>query len=357
MLRLIQLTPPGRGAIATLRIEGPRAAELLATRISTRSGLSLTDLPNDRLVVGRFGGPQGEEIVVRRISTEAAELHCHGGLATVTRIEQALADCCQLVPWKTWTELHAGDPIAAAAQMALAEARTERTAAILLDQYRGALRRVIEEIQSDLTAQRPASARQKIDALLARAAVGLHLVRPWRVVIGGQPNVGKSSLINALVGYRRAIVHPTAGTTRDAVIVETAIDGWPVQLSDTAGLRDASDPVERAGVDLARGRLETADLTILVFDRSAAWSAADASLAASYRGALLVHNKADLVPTDDADDRPEGPVLSAITLQGLEVLCEAISQRLVSEPPPPGAAVPFTAEQIEQIAEYGKRLG
>ena len=74
---------------------------------------------------------------------------------------------------------------------------------------------------------------------------------PWRVVVFGAPNVGKSSLINALAGYERAIVSPTPGTTRDVVTVTTAIDGWPVQLSDTAGFRETQDELESAGIELA----------------------------------------------------------------------------------------------------------
>ncbi len=88
-------------------------------------------------------------------------------------------------------------------------------------------------------------------------------------MLAGRINVGKSSLLNALAGYARAIVHPAPGTTRDAVAITAAIDGWPVELCDTAGLRAAGDAVERAGIDRARERLAAADLVILVTDRSA----------------------------------------------------------------------------------------
>ena len=91
------------------------------------------------------------------------------------------------------------------------------------------------------------------------APLGLHLARPWQVVVAGPPNVGKSSLINALAGYPRAIVHWAPGTTRDAVTVETVLDGWPVELCDTAGLRTAGDAVERAGIELARRKMAQAE--------------------------------------------------------------------------------------------------
>ena len=82
----------------------------------------------------------------------------------------------------------------------------------------------------------------------------------------GAPNVGKSSLINALAGYERAIVSPTPGTTRDVVTVTTAIDGWPVQLSDTAGFRETQDELESAGIELATTTLSRAELAIFVHD-------------------------------------------------------------------------------------------
>ena len=122
----------------------------------------------------------------------------------------------------------------------MADARTERTAAILLDQYHGALGRELEEIRQANDRGETSLARRRIDDLLARAELGRHLTRSWSVVLAGRPNVGKSSLLNALAGYDRAIVHPTPGTTRDAVTFATAIDGLPVELCDTAGLRSVS---------------------------------------------------------------------------------------------------------------------
>ena len=96
----------------------------------------------------------------------------------------------------------------------------------------------------------------------------------WRVVIAGPPNVGKSSLINAMAGYERAIVSPLPGTTRDVVTLTTAIDGWPVQLADTAGLRASDDELESAGVKLAGAALAAADLVILVCDATGDLNAA-----------------------------------------------------------------------------------
>jgi tRNA modification GTPase len=371
-LRLVQLTPPGRGAIATLRIEGPGALRAVAARFPARNGRPLTELPRDRLAVGHFGGPGGEEVVVRTLSDEALELHCHGGVAAVALIEETLAAAgasgglsqfssdengtvpfSRRVAWQEWAEGQERDPIAAAARIALAEARTERTAAILLDQYHGALRSAIRQMQASLRAGDPVAAAQEADALLARAPLGLHLVRPWQVVVAGLPNAGKSSLINALAGYRRAIVHPTAGTTRDVLSTPIVVDGWPVELSDTAGLPPAEeaaggDPLEQAGIKLAQAKLAAADLALVVFDRSRAWSAAEQRLQETLSGTIRVHNKCDLPP--GPGPWPPGLAVSALKQEGIEDLLRAVADRLVPQAPPAGAAVPFTPQQIDEIA-------
>ena len=168
------------------------------------------------------------------------------------------------------------------------------------------------------------------------------------MVLAGRVNVGKSSLINALAGYGRSIVHPTPGTTRDAVTVTTAIDGWPVELCDTAGLRSGGDAVERAGIELrpraARpGRSGDPRLR----PQRGVVGGGPGPAATSGPAALLVHNKCDLPPAPG--DRPAGLRTSALRGDGIEDLLAAIARRLVPDPPPPGAAVPFTAEQIEAV--------
>ena len=348
-LRVIQLTPPGRGAIATLRVDGAKAVEAVQTRFHARRGRPLSACPVDRLVVGHFGHERGEEVVVRRCADGAVELNCHGGLAAAAMIEDTLAAAgCQRTPWRRWAVDAHHDPIAAAALQALAEARTERTAAILLDQYQGALRRALDDIRRAIRDGDAVFAQRQIETLRSRESLGRHLVRPWRVVLAGPVNVGKSSLINALVGFGRSIVHDSPGTTRDAVTAATAIDGWPVELCDTAGLRDCrvrvnthptDDGVERAGMERARERLAEADLVVLVFDRSVPWSDDDPALRDEWPDALLVDNKCDLPLA--TGKRPRGVTTSALRGQGIAKLLAAISRRLVPDPPPPGAAVPF----------------
>ncbi len=367
---LIRLTPPGRGAIATFRVEGDRATEYIARHVLIRSGQPLADFPPGRIVVGRFvvqasrlpqageapaPQPRGEEVVVTRLSDAAVEIHCHGGLAAVARIEEILSgEGCRTIPWQEWIRQEEPDAIAAAARLALAEARTTRTAAILLDQHHGALSKAMAKIEASLQAEDADTVRRETELLLSRAPTGLHLVHPWHVVVAGRPNVGKSSLVNAIAGYRRTIVHNTPGTTRDVVSVQTAIDGWPVEISDTAGLRHTVDPIEQAGIHLACERISAADLVVLVFDRSLPWSTEDQLLVDSHPTALRVYNKSDLPSA--TGQRPAGFEVSATQSAGIDVLCQAIANRLVPDPPPAGSAVPFAGEQIEQLRGYMQRL-
>jgi tRNA modification GTPase len=191
-------------------------------------------------------------------------------------------------------------------------------------------------------------AADRLHALLRWSDVGLHLTRPWRVVLTGRTNVGKSSLINALLGYERSIVYGEPGTTRDVVTAHTAIDGWPVELADTAGLRASDDAVELAGVDLAHRVLAQADVVVLVFDASRPWLTDDASLVRDRPDALVVHNKCDQ-PMVDVAARPPGLSTSATEGRGVPEVVAALSHRLVPTPPPPGTAIPFTARQVEAI--------
>ncbi len=347
-MRLIELTPPGRGAISVLLLEGEGAREAVQSRFRGVTEGSLGLGTPDRPLVGHFdlGGGVHEEVVLRPRSDQSVEIHCHGGRAVVARLVCVLASCgAEVADWSDWVGQGSADPIAAAAHHMLALARTERTAAILLDQYNGALRRRLEAVVEDLRAGQPDQARQRLSEVRDWAPLGQHLVQPWRVVLAGEPNVGKSSLVNAIVGYRRAIVHPVAGTTRDVVSAITALDGWPVELCDTAGLRDAGPALERSGIELAQETMRTADLLVLVFDAGRPWSCADQQIRLRYPEALVVHNKADLCTVHDAS-RPAGVWTSALVRQGIEDLVRAIVARLVPAAPPPGAPVPFTGEQV-----------
>src|SRR5262249_9107130 len=153
--------------------------------------------------------------------------------------------------WQEFLRLTTEDAVRAAAATALAEARTQRTAAILLDQYHGAFSRAVAVAHAAWERGDTAEAGRLLEVLARYAPLGRPLTSPWRVVVAGAPNVGKSSLVNALAGYARCVVSPTPGTTRDVVTTLIAVDGWPVELADTAGLREAAGPLEEQGIGLA----------------------------------------------------------------------------------------------------------
>ncbi|HEX3870967.1 MAG TPA: GTPase [Pirellulales bacterium] len=341
------LTPRGRGAVATIAVCGVDARTIVASRFVSATGRSLVDAPVDAILFGRWNGPAGEEVVACPTATDEIEIHCHGGLAAAEAILDSLRACgVSDLAADAWLARQGTGTLEVEALSQLPHARTLRTAAILHDQSCGAMRQAIQRILATLDYD-PHLAMDDLSALVGRADLGRHLVEPFRVVIAGPPNVGKSSLMNAIVGYERAIVFDEPGTTRDAVTVVTALDGWPVELCDTAGVRATAEGIEWLGIERALERLTEADCRVLVFDRSLAWTDDDAALLASWPGAVVVHNKADL-PTDAAS-RPAGLATSTVTGQGVQSLIATIIGCLVAETLEPGAAVPITPRQTAAI--------
>jgi tRNA modification GTPase len=360
-----ELTPPGRGAVAVVVVAGPESVRAVDKCFVARSGRTVGNISLGRIALGQWGGPEGEDLVLIRRHDEQIEVHCHGGTAAVEAVLGRLVnEGCQRLTWQEWIERCSPDRIVAAAQTALADAVTERTAGILLDQLNGALSAAIRDIVADVAAGEWSSGAEKIDELLTRQELGLHLVHPWRVVVVGPPNVGKSSLMNALAGYERAIVSTMPGTTRDVVSVATAMDGWPVQLSDTAGFRETQDELESAGIKLATAALSGAELAIFVHDAAQLRDEPSGDSAAFEPSPLAPHvpgvhvvNKIDLIPTADrfqliqrfVDARSEERqphVVSALDGEGIAELISAIAHTLVPTSLPAGMAVPFTSEQV-----------
>jgi tRNA modification GTPase len=315
--RAALLTPGGRGALAVIRVVGlsPRWDERAVPRFRAASGRPWSELTLGRIWTGWWGHTAPEQIVVSRLTETTAELICHGGLVASRRILQDLrADGCAIVsPRHVLSGEHPGDVLLNELQAAIPRATTWKTVEPLLRLANGqwhrtwtqwcetlqpftsspadepamitALRSKSSESNAPLSqpaspnrslgGSPPASAvltvRKAIRRALSHAHWGRHLTRPYQVALVGPPNVGKSSLMNALVGFRRAIVFEEPGTTRDLVTALTAIHGWPVQLCDTAGIRETSDPLEAAGIELALRRRRASDLVITVIDASALW--------------------------------------------------------------------------------------
>ncbi len=352
------LTPPGRAAIATLALHGPRAWETVRTLFQPRSRKPLPATPDSaklrgRTWLGRLGRELADEVVLSVLTPSDLELHCHGGREVVRLLldlllQSGLHEC-------GWPELLArreGDPLHAQAAAALSRATTVSTASILLDQLSGAFRTAVSAVLAGLEQEDTSRVSAILEELAGRVSLGRHLTTPWRVVVAGAPNVGKSSLVNALAGYQRSVVSPTPGTTRDVVTVRLAI-GWPVELVDTAGLREQTEALEGQGIELARREAAGADLCLWVVDASTTpvWPDDSAGGGVAAAKTFLVLNKTDLAPAWDLEQATGAIRVSAQTGSGLGELCTALERWLVPEPPPPGSAVPFTPELCDAIEE------
>jgi tRNA modification GTPase len=335
------LTPPGSGAIAVLAVDGPAAWDAIRTLFrAAGSGLLPQGPPEHGMWFGWLGDQGGDEVIVSARPGNHFEFHCHGGRQVVDWIVQLFQG--QGIAAGTppaGASLAFADPTAA---ILLPFARTVRTAAILLDQAHGAYVRAAQ------AAEAGGSAADTIAATLRRnARAGGHLVEPWRVAIAGAPNAGKSSLLNALAGFDRSVVSPIPGTTRDALSTSVAFDGWPVDLSDTAGMRDATDTLEREGVDRARAASAGSDLVLWVVDASVRPPGSVYEIAEVFgmpEGRMMVvFNKTDIakVPTTEL---PEAARVSARTGAGVAELSARIASALVPDPPAAGEPVPYTPE-------------
>ena len=396
------LTPPGRGGIAVVRCLGPAAVRAMEAcfRPPCRPGPHrpesdisnfksefsvLTSRPPSarpmmpdvgRLAYGHFvdaGGRPLDEIILYRAAETVFEVNCHGGPAAVEAVCRRLAGLGleRVDPDRLLAHEGAG-PIERDAERMLREARTPLAGRILLDQRNGALARAIDKILKALAAGRSAEAAGGIAALLERwRRCGRLLASPPRVAVAGPPNVGKSTLVNRLVGAERVLVSATPGTTRDYVEADAAIEGLPVVLVDTAGLRESGEAIEREGVARAHREMSAAAVVVYLLDAVEGARPEDAAaLGALGDRAVAAWNKADLAdllvrrpagspPSSLGACRLQRPAsgaanqttlrVSALHGDGMEALGESVLARLGWRPPAPGDAVPFTAAQAAAI--------
>jgi tRNA modification GTPase len=298
---------------------------------------------------GRGAAVDEVVLAVQRTSPQPwVEVQCHGGAELVRWLLETLQTRgVRVCSWQELEQWTAEEPGRAEAEAALVRAPTLRTAAILLDQVHGALQRAVEAMQTSLRDGDSETASRLVERLAGYVRLGRHLTCPWRLAVLGAPNVGKSSLVNAVAGHQRCVVAPTPGTTRDVVATLTAIDGWPVEFADTAGLRDPAGVLEAEGIARGRTTAAAADLCLWVLDASAApvWPAVPMD------AVQLVVNKIDLQAAWDLDRAADAVRVSALTGAGLAELCTAISTRLVPAPPRSGAAVPFTDLWCDRVRE------
>jgi len=363
------LTPAGRGALAVIAFAGSAAQLDAAGLFQSRRELDVAALPVGEPVYGLWGNqarpiPREDVVLIRRDDLRL-EIHCHGGTAAVERVlSDLVASGAQRLTAYEWTAAMEGR-LAAEIESALAASTTWKTARLVLAQSHapGGLvdllrqlwnqARASADLMSDAARLRPL--RDAVDSAITWSRFGIHLTQPWEITLSGPPNVGKSSLLNAIVGYSRAIVSPIAGTTRDIVTAETAIDGWPIRFSDTAGLRETDDHLERSGVERARARIAKSDLNLWLFDCSVPPdNSMPPGTTVSDGGAttdLLIAHKSDLPAHPGVDVPPTAIPVSSKTGAGLDDLFAAILTRLIPQVPPAGTAIPVTPAQVELLSQ------
>lgn len=354
------LTPAARGAIATVSVQGPEAVAMADRFFTSLGKISVRKANVGRILVGHWqaeGEPIGEELVVAKLADDTVEIHCHGGVQASQRILKHLTSIgCQVESWQSRITLQQTDTIVAEANLALPRAVTSQAALHLLDQANGALTREIATIGQLLAHVNFEVADAKLAHLLSLAPFGMHLTQPWLIVIAGPPNVGKSSLLNKIVGYDRAIVLDMPGTTRDVLHATTALDGWPVQFSDTAGIRISDDEIEQAGIAKAKAALKTADLAIVMHDATDLKPAELDESLKELPSALHVVNKIDLAERVDLPDSEEMIATSAVTGHGVSQLITSIVSHLIPYIPQPHEPLPFTKRQVEALKQTHKQV-
>lgn len=309
------LTPPGAGAIGVVRVVGPDAIAIVNQTFRPASGGVLSAEQGDRLRYGYFvdGEETIDDVIVsvttigsdeaaKRRSDEgigrlAVDISAHGGVRVIERILQTLerlgasvgepGDAIGLA-WPT------GSLIEYEAVEALTRAKTERAVRFLAWQ-RENLPAELEAVAL-LCRTDPAEARQRLSAIADGYAVARTLVEGVTVALVGPPNSGKSTLFNRLIGRPATVVSPQPGTTRDWVAEPVEMDGVPVILVDTAGRREAHDPLEKQAVEVSWRVTERAEVRLVLLDGSQPLSSSERELLETSRhwsGCLTVINKTD----------------------------------------------------------------
>jgi len=360
-------TPPGRGGVGIVRISGPGSREIAEAMLGRvpeprrAEFLPFRDPAGEILDEGiaiYFSAPNsftGEDVL---------ELQGHGGPVVLDRILQAALalGARPARPGEFSERAFLNDKIDLAQAEAIAdliEAGSEQAARSALQSLQGVfsewvhatvetlteLRMFVEaaidfsEEEIDFLADERISEQirfllDEFDRVQQSAHQGSLLREGMRIVLAGQPNTGKSSLLNALAGRETAIVTDIPGTTRDVLREEIHIDGLPLHVLDTAGLRESTDPVEREGMRRTREALRDADCILLLLDDRTGFTGEDRKILESLTEGppvLRIHNKIDLTGAAPGwIETPEGPALrlSVRTGEGLSLLREALKKQV-----------------------------
>ena len=370
-------------AIGIVRLTGPDTRRILDGVFAPANGRPMSAQTPRKLVFGRAldrsGGVIDEALAVlfpgpnSYTGEDCAEIHCHGSPVVLDEVLAAafargarqarggeftqrafLSGRMDLIQAESVADLIDAESAGAARNaVGQLQGRMSRSVGGIYDALMDVVSRFyaivdypdeeIEPLQQAQIERTLAESAERLDALLATFSRGRLLKSGVPAVILGKPNAGKSSLLNALLGYDRAIVTDIAGTTRDTVEEKVLVGNVLLRLCDTAGIRDAADTVERLGVERAQQAAQRAELALLVLDGSAPLTREDEEAIAAARRArrmLVLVNKADLPQVlDTAALRVRfGEVipLSARSGAGVDALCRAVEELFAGGETPRG---------------------
>lgn len=392
-------TPLGAGAIGIVRMTGSESIAICDRVFRSRSGRKLSESDSHTLHYGIIGDPESgvriDEVlagVMRAPGTytreNIVEVNCHGGpIAQRNILSLFLRHGAELARPGDFTRrafLNGRIDLAQAESVAqIISAKTEAGLKVALAQLEGTLSEEIGEIRRALLVLLASTEAQidfsdedveeldraeldgrleqvetRLRELIDSAFVGRVLSEGVRTAIVGKPNVGKSSLLNSLLMRERAIVTEVPGTTRDTIEEIINVEGIPLQLIDTAGLRPSNDEVEQIGMERSRRAMREADLVLCLFDGSEREDDHDRALITSVPAekAIYVINKADRfrgrAPSFNQGLLPTRPVvISAMTRQGLKDLKERIASKVLGGTLPPLEGPIITHERHRGLLE------
>lgn len=385
-------TPNAPGGIGIVRISGDEAVEIAAKVFKPVSGKPLTE---SKGYVAHFGAVYDKEekideavcLVYRAPKSytgeDVVEINCHGGLYITKRVLRAVldagADTAEAGEFTKRAFLNGKMDLAAGESvMALIGASGKQAASAALNTLEGNLRKKINECASEIIAVCASLAawvdypdedieeispeemlpvfekvKAELEAVIRRYDCGRAVTDGVDTVIVGKPNVGKSTLMNMLTGFERSIVTDIAGTTRDIVEECVMLGEIILRIADTAGIRETENIVENMGVNLAKRRLERAELVLAVFDSSVPLTADDLGIIGQCKEkkSVAVFNKSDLPTQADREiiekAFPYSVELSASTGEGRQQLENAVAEILMTNEFDPAAAC-LTSERQRQ---------
>ena len=364
-------TAPGEGGIGIIRISGEKSLQVAQSIFKSKSGKMIKDYNARTLIYGTVVDNEKviDEVLVAYMkgpnsytAEDVIEINCHGGFISVKKI-------LELISSKGVRLAEAGeftkraflngriDLSQAEAIIDVIKSKTDMAHEVAQSQLEGSLAKKIKDLRMNVTEvlahlevsidfaeedveeityqtleEKALELRNEIKKLYDTAESGKILRDGLKTVIVGKPNVGKSSLLNSILGENRAIVTDIAGTTRDVIEEFVNIKGIPLKIVDTAGIRETEDVVEKIGVEKSRESFSTADLVIMVLDASRKLSEEDMEILESLKNkkTIVLLNKMDLEPQIELEKIEEFVnsediiKISALKHQGIEELQDKI---------------------------------